>query len=88
MAIIFLGITQCALCDKILKEGDELVSFPAISDNTNPLYRYFDAGFHKSCFENWDRKNEMQAILEKQQEEFESSDFYKEMLSKDGKPKY
>ncbi|HVU99312.1 MAG TPA: hypothetical protein VHE34_29020 [Puia sp.] len=87
MALIFLDKSECALCGKVLKEHDEIVALPAASDTANPLYKYFDQGFHKSCFELWDKKEEVQAILQKQKEDFEKSDYYKEMSSRYGKPK-
>jgi hypothetical protein len=87
MAIIFIGKDKCPVCGKILTEHDEIVSFPPVSDTANPLYQYFDKGFHKSCFEHWDKKEEIQTILENERKEFEKSHYYKEILSKYGKPK-
>ena len=87
MALIFLNESECAVCGKTLGEHDDIVGLPAISDTANPLYPYFDRGFHTSCFENWDKKEEVQRILQKEREAFEQSDYYKEMLSKYGKPK-
>ena len=46
-------------------EGDEIFGLPAIADTTNPLYKYFDQGFHKSCFENWDKKKQVELILKR-----------------------
>jgi hypothetical protein len=66
MAIIILGKSRCPICGELLQEGDEITGLPAISDLANPLYPYFDAGFHKSCFENWDKRNEIEAILKKE----------------------
>jgi hypothetical protein len=86
MAIIFTGKSQCAVCGKILREHDEIISLPPISDTTNPLYKYFDTGFHKSCFKHWDKKEEVQIILEKERREFEKADCYKEMVFKNDNP--
>jgi hypothetical protein len=45
-------------------------------------------GIHLLCFEHWDKKEEVQAILQREREEFEKSDYYKEMLSNYGKPNH
>jgi hypothetical protein len=66
MAMIFIGKSECAICGQTLMEGDEIVGLPPISDTSNPLYEYFDAGFHRSCFESWDKKNEVYFILKKE----------------------
>src|SRR5262245_23882161 len=87
MALIFLGHSKCALCDKILMEGDEIVGLPAATNPEHPLWRYFDAGYHAVCFENWDKKEEVNGIIEEERRMFESSDYYKEMSAKHGKPK-
>ena len=87
MALIFINKSECAVCGKTFIEHDEIVSLPPISDTANPLYKYFDTGFHKVCFEHWDKKEDVQAILAKERKEFEKSDYYKEMSSKYGKPK-
>ena len=87
MALIFLNQSECAICGKTFIEHDDIFGLPPISDTTNPLYWYFDRGFHKHCFELWDKKEEVQGIIQKEREEYEKSDYYKEMLSKYGKPK-
>jgi len=64
--MIFLGKSKCPLYSQILVEADKIWGLPPISDTSNPLYHYFDEGFHKSCFENWERKNEVELILKKE----------------------
>ena len=80
MALIFLGVTECALCGKVLKENDKVTSLPPIGDIQHPLYKYFDAGLHTQCFENWDKKEEKR--------KFKNSEHYKEMAAKYGRPKW
>ncbi len=58
MALIFLGTTKCALCGQTLMEEDDVTGLPAIADKSHPLYEYFDCGFHLTCFDNWDKKEE------------------------------
>jgi hypothetical protein len=59
MALIFLGKTECAICNVVLKEGDQIVATSAfIADRDDPLWQFSDAAMHKSCFLEWDqRKN-------------------------------
>lgn len=66
MALIFLGKTECALCGKIFIDGDDIIGLPPISDIAHPLYKYFDTGMHKSCYNKWDKKDEIQAALRKE----------------------
>ncbi|HOZ87108.1 MAG TPA: hypothetical protein PL029_05070 [Bacteroidia bacterium] len=79
MALIFSGHTACALCGEILKEGDMIEGLPPLSEKTHPLYKYFDCGFHKSCFDSWDKKTEALALLNEEQRKFKHSDYYREM---------
>ena len=88
MALIILGLTECALCGKVLQEGREVTSLPPIADRQNPLYKYFDAGLHTQCFENWDKREEVLGIIKEERQKFINSDYFKEMVSKYGKPKW
>ncbi|MEO5564412.1 MAG: hypothetical protein ABIR18_13280, partial [Chitinophagaceae bacterium] len=52
MAIVFLNSTICKLCNKILKEDEELYSFDAFVANANdPIFLYNDECFHRDCIE-------------------------------------
>jgi hypothetical protein len=88
MAIIFTGITQCALCGETLKDGDDITGLPPSSNTEHPLYKYFDCGFHSHCFDNWDRKNELLEMIKGERQKFINSDYFKEMVAKYGKPKW
>lgn len=51
MAIIIKGSSVCPLCGQIIKESDEIISFPPfISDELDPLSEFSDTGFHSGCF--------------------------------------
>lgn len=63
MALIFLGYTECALCGKVLADGDDIFGLPSSSNKEHILYKYFDSGFHLTCFENWDKKNEILKLI-------------------------
>ena len=66
MALIFLGLTECSLCGKILSGEDECIGLPPLIDTAHPLYRYFDTGMHRDCYDNWDEKGSIEAALEKE----------------------
>ena len=86
MAIIFLGKSKCPLCNEILTQEDDIIGLPPISDTSNLLYEYFDCGFHKTCYENWNKRKEIESILSNEKTNFELSDYYKEMSLKFDKP--
>jgi hypothetical protein len=88
MALIFLGQSTCAICGRLLIQGEEITALPAVSNTSHPLYHYFDQGFHLQCFENWDKKNEALDLVKEEKRKFMDSDFYKEMEAKYGKPKW
>lgn len=88
MALIILGVTKCALCGKTLQEGEKVTSLPPIGDLQNSLYKYFDAGLHTQCFENWDKKEEVSGVIKVEKQKFINSDYFKEMIAKHGIPKW
>ena len=52
MGMTFLGLSKCVLCGRVLQEGEDLHGFPAfVSNESDPLYRYSDAGLHTACLE-------------------------------------
>ena len=62
MALIFLGKTECALCDGVIKGNDEIVSTSHfIRDLFHALWRFSDAAMHKNCFLEWNRRAEFVA---------------------------
>jgi hypothetical protein len=66
MALIFLGSTECGLCHKVLNENDNVVGLPPSSKVYHELYDYFDQGYHEACFENWDKKTEILALVDEE----------------------
>lgn len=70
MAIIFEGKTKCALCGKVISEKQNIIGLPAISNTKHILYKYFDCGFHQTCFENWDKKQDIFKILQEEKVTF------------------
>jgi hypothetical protein len=87
MALLFIGSTTCALCGQLLLDKDDVAGLPPLADKQHPLYKYFDAGFHASCFNNWDEKEAALRILEEERQKYIKSDYFKEMALKHGKPK-
>ena len=85
MVLIFLGKSLCPLCGRLLLKGEQLTALPAIADTTHPLYDYFDAGFHQTCFDQWDgREATREARLNRQL--WEASPEYAQLVAEFGKP--
>src|ERR1041385_6740900 len=59
MALIFRGKSKCALCGEVIAVDDALVATSHfIADQSDSLWRYSDAAFHKRCFLAWERRAE------------------------------
>jgi hypothetical protein len=63
MAIIIPGQSLCSLCNRPLLADETTTALPAIADTTNPLYAYFDTGFHQVCFDQWAHRVDVLAAL-------------------------
>jgi hypothetical protein len=86
MALILLGKSSCLLCGRLLLEGEPLTALPAIADTTHPLYHYFDAGFHQTCFDQWDGREAVRAAVRLSRQRWESSPEYAQLVAEFGKP--
>lgn len=52
MALIAFGVTRCSYCERIIQEGDEVEGFTVfVWDETDPLFRFNDAAFHRRCLQ-------------------------------------
>lgn len=57
MALIIQGKTKCSICNATLNEGDNIVMCPHfISDPNDRLWRFSDSGMHKTCFLEWEHR--------------------------------
>ena len=88
MALIMIGSTTCALCNEVLTDTDTIKGLPPMSDTQHSLHKYFDAGFHARCFDNWDKKEEALRVLEEDRQKYLNSDSFKTMVANYGKPKW
>lgn len=53
MALVFANLTVCNICNRIIKQDDEIIGFPPfISNAKDPFYFFNDAAFHKTCLLN------------------------------------
>jgi hypothetical protein len=51
MAIVLVGKTKCAMCNKVLSAQDNIMAFAPLAPNENdPLHVFNDAAFHANCF--------------------------------------
>jgi hypothetical protein len=63
MALVFRGKTTCMICGEVLQQDDDIGATTAfIADKSDPLWRYSDAAFHRSCFSSWPLRQEFEAI--------------------------
>lgn len=86
MALIFLEHTRCGLCNEILHSDELITGLPPSANTEHILYKYFDQGFHQTCFDNWDKKEEVLNLIAEEKLKFEQSAAYKEMQMKFGTP--
>lgn len=64
MAIIVRNKSLCPICGQTIKEGDEIVAFPAIVTNKRDrLYQLNDSAFHYDCFEHYDLAKEAKELF-------------------------
>ena len=65
MALFQPGKTECPLCRKVIGKDDEAVGTTHfIADQTDPLWQYSDAMFHKRCLDAWEHRDEFIARYE------------------------
>jgi hypothetical protein len=59
MALILRGQSECSICNKVLKEEDDVVmNSHFIADSNDSLWRFSDSGMHRSCFLDWEHRQE------------------------------
>jgi hypothetical protein len=47
MGLLIRGKTRCSLCEQVITDGEEVVSFgPFVSNGRDPLLKYSDQSFH------------------------------------------
>lgn len=52
MAVIILGKSKCPLCCKLMREGQNLISFPHfVANELDPAWVFSDRAFHVECFQ-------------------------------------
>ncbi|WP_205513095.1 hypothetical protein [Longitalea arenae] len=85
MALIFLSQSTCAICGHFLMPGEHVKGLPAISNTIHPL---FYCGFHLQCFQNWEKKEEALNLIKEEKQKFKNSEYYIEMVTKYGIPKW
>jgi hypothetical protein len=51
MAIVIRGDTTCQFCEKVIEEGQEVISFANfVANEADPLRVFSDGAFHAKCF--------------------------------------
>jgi hypothetical protein len=81
MALLLPGKTTCPLCGEVIGPDDSVVGTTHfIADESDPLWRYSDAAFHRNCFERWEHRAEFETRYEAWRQELNA-------LLKNGPPK-
>ena len=52
MALLFLDLTKCSICGKVIKDTQKAYSFyPFIQNKKDPFFIFSDASFHLECLQ-------------------------------------
>lgn len=62
MALIFLDSSTCSLCNNVLKSDDDVLGFASFLTSDHKFWQYSDTGMHKTCFEQWEHKDEFENL--------------------------
>ncbi|WP_272150182.1 hypothetical protein [Tenacibaculum aiptasiae] len=66
MALIFLGKSECSICNKVLKTTDEIIGWSPFLNAKHKFWKYSDSGMHENCFNNWEHKVEFEHLYKYQ----------------------
>jgi hypothetical protein len=59
MALLTRGSTKCSLCGVVIQKDHEIAVIGEFRcDPKHPIARYLDSCVHRSCFENWEYREE------------------------------
>ena len=62
MAITILGRSTCSICRRVLEERQEIVQFSPCVPKGHRLLEYGDSAMHRSCFDSWEHRDEMDRL--------------------------
>lgn len=71
MVLVFTE-SKCGICNETIQANAETRSFPAFLKPTHPLYRFSDAVFHRSCFDMSPDRDEVNRLLTRFREIWDS----------------
>ena len=64
MALIFRGLSECAVCGKIIERDDDVAGLPHFATGPDdPHWRFTDAPFHLGCYLNMPEREAIEARL-------------------------
>lgn len=65
MALVFLSLTECILCNEVIDASRPYIGFPPFTGNTkDPLYRFSDCAVHESCLQSHPSCQQVLSILD------------------------
>lgn len=62
MALIFLDSSVCSICGQTLKTNDAVIGWEAFLPSDHILWPFSDSGMHQFCFDEWEHKEEFEAL--------------------------
>ena len=85
MALLFKE-SICSICEKPLGKQEDIITWTAFLRKEHKFWKYSDSGMHRSCFENWERKEEFEHLYKYQPLiDFDDTEL-KKRIKKHGKP--
>ena len=60
MALVALGHSQCRICDRVIRDGDEYIGFSDFGPEPGDpswMTDFVDAAVHRACFVAWDKRD-------------------------------
>jgi hypothetical protein len=70
-----------------LEDGQEIVRLPPFHSQSHDFFNYSDAGYHIQCYATWNRREEIEKVIEANNAEFQYSEYFQKMLTLHGPPK-
>ncbi len=88
MAILISNSSACSICESILKESDDIITWNAFLKPDHKFWKFSDSGMHQNCFDKWEFKLVFEDLYKYQPlVDFEDSQL-KEQIKKHGMPEW
>lgn len=68
MALIISKSSKCVLCGNVIGSSEDAIAFPAFIPRGHELAEFSDSVFHRDCFMQWEKHEELDALYRRYQE--------------------